>query len=147
MLYPLRLIREERLPAASPSAPLPAAARVLSVVRTLNDLFEETPAVLLPAGGRTTTLLYRDVVYLWQDLADNLSGIAATINPPLRFLGTTEARETAELSFRPDGEAIAASLRSPSGREFDHLQGLGVQADWPDPETAARMAELLAAVP
>lgn len=90
-------------------------------------------------------LLYRDGAYLWQDIAQLVGGLAAGV--PMQFFGTTEGRETAELTFHLEDSVLVARRCSVSGREFDHLQGLGLQAEWPDRDAACRMAELAAAVP
>lgn len=145
MLYPSRVIAEERMGEAPNGGPLPASDCFLTAIRRLNSFFGEKPTLLILPGGKNTMLLYRDAAYLWQDVAEQVGGFAAWA--PMRFYGTTEGRETAELSFHPAQTALTARLRSVSGKPFDHLQGLGLQMEWPDRDTAVWMAELAAAVP
>ena len=147
MLYPFRVIGEDRVSLSPLSAP--PAACMLELVRGLNELFDETPAILHLPGSSVLTLLYQNTVYQWQDLLDTIGPAAAALSQvlPLRFFGTTEARETAELSLRPGPQGLVACRRSVSGRPFSRLQGLGVQAEWETSEAAEDMAELAAAVP
>lgn len=144
MLYPFQLISEMRVPIL----PLPegdgTAVRFLALVHRISVRFGETPAVLHLPGGAGLTLLYRDLVCLWQDIADSAASDAAALSAacPLVFYGTTESRETAELTISPQGGEAVIRLRSVSGRPFDHLQGLAVQAVLPDADTAAWVAGL-----
>lgn len=147
MLYPFRVIGEDRVSLSPLSAP--PAACMLEIVRGLNELFDETPAILHLPDSSVLTLLYQNTVYQWQDLLDTIGPAAAALSQvlPLRFWGTTEARETAELSLRPGPQGLVACRRSVSGRPFSRLQGLGVQAEWETSEAAEDLAELVAAVP
>lgn len=144
MLYPSKLISEERLETDAPEEMLPAPACFLTAVRSLNQLFGESP-VPMPTGGRSTTLLYRDAVYLWQDIAQQAGPLAALA--PMTFFGVTEGRETVQLSFRLEGRTLIARRRSDSGREFERLQGLAMRMEWPDRESAAWMRALAVRLP
>ena len=148
MLYPVQTAVRRRIPVV----PLPeesAPARFLEIGRVLARLFELSPAVLsLPAGGRVT-LLYRDVSYLWQDVADSVGSLATALSAdrPLAFYGTTEDRETAECTFSPAGPGEGLlQLRSVSGREGGRLQGLAVQLACGEEEAAA-LVRLCTGVP
>lgn len=145
MLYPVRLIAQEPFGTINSNHRLLPSACFLETVHTLNILFDRTPAVLLPPSGKTTTLLYRDVTYLWRDIAQQVGMLGAW--GPLGFFGTTQARETVELTFHLEGADLVARRSSASGREHDHLQGLGLRMEWRDRETAEQMAALAAAVP
>ena len=92
MLYPFRAIGEDRVSLSPLSAP--PAACMLELVRGLNELFDETPAILHLPGSSVLTLLYQNTVYQWQDLLDTIGPAAAALSQvlPLRFFGTTEAR-------------------------------------------------------
>ena len=92
MLYPFRVIGEDRVSLSPLSAP--PAACMLELVRGLNELFDETPAILHLPGSSVLTLLYQNTVYQWQDLLDTIGPAAAALSQvlPLRFFGTTEAR-------------------------------------------------------
>lgn len=149
MLYPFQLIAEARVPVF----PLPeepgTAVRFLRLVHRISARFGEAPAVLHLPDGAGLTLLYRDLICLWQDIADCAASDAAALSDacPLVFYGTTEGRETAELTILPRGGEAVVRLRSVSGRPFDHLQGLAIQAALPDAETAAWVAALCRARP
>ena len=149
MLYPFQLISETRVPVF----PLPegdgTAVRFLALVRRISVQFGEAPAVLHLPGSAGLTLLFRDVICLWQDIADSAASQAAALSEacPLAFYGTTEGRETAELTILPQGGEAVIRLRSVSGRPFDHLQGLAIQAVLSDTDTAAWVAELCRAQP
>lgn len=145
MLYPVRLIAQEPFGTINSNHRLLPSACFLETVHTLNILFDRTPAVLLPPSGKTTTLLYRDVTYLWRDIAQQVGTLGAW--GPLGFFGTTQARETVALTFHLEGADLVARRSSASGREHDHLQGLGLRMEWRDRETAEQMAALAAAVP
>lgn len=148
MLYPFQLVSETLLPLPPVPPPSSAAAGFLALARTLSGLFDETPAVLYLPGASSLTLLYRDVSYHWRDVFDSAGPLAAGLNAPPRFFGTTPARETAELTVRPGPPGQAAvRLRSVSGRPFDRLQGLGVRLETGDASTAALLAEVAAALP
>lgn len=134
-----RTISEECLGAVPATGPRPAPLAYLSAVRAFNCFFETTP-VLLESNAAATTLLYRNVSYLWQDVVEQAGVFAA--QTPLRLFGTTEHRETAEMDFFQQDTVLMARRRSASGREFDHLQGLALQAQWPDAALAQNMTAL-----
>lgn len=56
----------------------PGSIAYLSAVRAFNCFFETTP-VLLESNAAATTLLYRNVSYLWQDVVEQ-----AGVLPPKR---------------------------------------------------------------
>ena len=91
-----RTISEECLGAVPATGPRPAPLAYLSAVRAFNCFFETTP-VLLESNAAATTLLYRNVSYLWQDVVEQAGVFAA--QTPLRLFGTTEHRETAEMDL------------------------------------------------
>ena len=149
MLYPFRLISEEALPVGRDQSGAPPLARLLRLLRDLSGLFDTAPAVLALPGSAVLTFLYRDVAYPWRDVMAAAGPAAAGLadSLPLRFFGTTQARETAELTARREGEAVLVRLRSVSGRPIQRLEGLGLQARLPDAETAAQIAEIAASGP
>lgn len=149
MLYPFRLISEEVLPVGRDQSGAPPLAWLLTLLRNLSGLFDTAPAVLALPGSAVLTFLYRDVAYPWRDVMAAAGPAAAGLadSLPLRFFGTTQARETAELTARREGEAVLVRLRSVSGRPIQMLEGLGLQARLPDAETAAQIAEIAASGP
>ena len=101
---------------------------------------------------RDSTLLYRDVVYSDQDILNSVGGLACHISETcsLTFYGTTEHRETAEMTVRPGSSPKKGRVltRSLSGRPIRRLQGLGVRLDLGDRDAADHltvMARALAA--
>lgn len=152
MLYPYRLVYETRFPVPAVATPISPIAGFLEIVDTLNALFDETPVILRLPGGTALTLLYRDVVYLDRDITDSVGALAARVNleMPLCFFGTTDTRETAELTLRMDdgaaGEA-AARLRSVSGRRAGQLHGLGVHLELPDSQIPEHLSAVVDAMP
>lgn len=131
-----RTISEECLGAVPATGPRPGSIGISLRCRAFNCFFETTP-VLLESNAAATTLLYRNVSYLWQDVVEQAGVFAA--QTPLRLFGTTEHRETAEMDFFQQDTVLMARRRSASGREFDHLQGLALQAQWPDAALAQNM--------
>ena len=71
-----RTISEECLGAVPATGPRPAPLAYLSAVRAFNCFFETTP-VLLESNAAATTLLYRNVSYLWQDVVEQAGVFAA----------------------------------------------------------------------
>lgn len=150
MLYPVQVICERQIsiPAAADADGPPA--QFLEIGRILSRLFDECPTVVRFPEGTALTLLYRNALYLWQDVLDCTDALAAAlcIKRPLRFYGTTEGRETAEWTVCATSPGSAmVRLCSPSGRPFDHLQGLAVQVDLADRDSAAALAEVCLARP
>lgn len=144
MLYPFQLIAEHRFALPPQPSGFTPAERVLLIARGLSSMFADAPRALCRPGDAGLTLLYRNVSYLWQDLADSVGALAA--GEPVRFCSTTEGRETAEVTFLLQGSELVARLRSVSGKSFGHLQGLAVQFGLPG-ETAAGIAAIAAADP
>ncbi len=150
MLYPFQVVSVE--PVSLPPLPdeRPPAARFMELAAGLSALFDESPAILRLPDSPILTLLYRDVAYRWQDILDSVGPPAAELSTaaPLRFFGTTEARETAEITLNTsESGRTLVQLRSVSGRPFDLLQGLGVQMELPTGAEAAQMAQVLAVLP
>lgn len=151
MLYPLRVVSEDRTPLPLlPDTDTPAA-RFLELACVLSRLFGISPTVLRLPGSRALTLLYRNAVYLTQDVVERAAPYAAALSGavwPLWFYGTTEARETAEWTISaPDAGTADVRLRSVSGAPFDHLEGLGLRVDLPDRNCADALEDLCAAAP
>ena len=150
MLYPLRLVSEDKLSLSPAPEALTPAARFLRLMYLISELFDESPAVLYIPGGSTLTLLYRNVAYTYRDILDAAGPEAAALAgaASLRFSGTTAAnRETAELTLRVEDGGVTACRRSLSGEEFDQLSGLGIQVDWEDVDMAAHLAAIAAGLP
>ena len=146
MFYPLRTVSEEPFPLRPADLTLDPAAHFLALMHQVNELFDETPTVLHIPGDGMVTLLYRDVACRWRDLLDGAGAEAAALSVavPLWFSGTTPDRETAQLTLRREERGFTVCRSSLSGREFDRLQGLGVQVDWPEVDAAAHVAALAA---
>ena len=104
MRYPFQVIKEWQIPLTPLPKTYPATAAFLELMVTLDELFDEFPAVLRLPEGTALTLLYRDVVYSDQDILNSVGGLACHISETcsLTFYGTTEHRETAEMTVRPD---------------------------------------------
>ena len=150
MLYPLQPVSEERLPLSPAPEALTPAASFLRLMYLIDQLFDETPAVLYIPGSGTLTLLYRNVAYTWRDILDAAGAEAAALASvaSLRFSGTAAvSRETAELTLRVEDGTVTACRRSLSGQDFDQLSGLGVQVDWADVDAAAHMAVIAGGLP
>lgn len=151
MLYPLRVVSEDRTPLPPLLGSDTPAARFLELACVLSRLFGVSPTVLRLPGSRTLTLLYRNAVYLTRDVVECTSPYAAALSGavwPLWFYGTTEARETAEWTISaPDAGTAAVRLRSVSGAPFDHLEGLGLRVDLPDRNCADALEELCETAP
>lgn len=137
MLYPYRLVSEERLSVEGKYQIDSPASGFLEIVGILCDLFDELPTVLYLPGGTAMTLLFRDVAYQQRDIIDCVGSLAAQVEKqlPLRFYGTTDSRETAELTVQMDeqnsGKAVAR-VRSVSGRPIGQMSSLGVHLEMPD---------------
>ena len=103
MRYPFQVIKEWQIPLTPLPKTYPATAAFLELMVTLDELFDEFPAVLRLPEGTALTLLYRDVVYSDQDILNSVGGLACHISETcsLTFYGTTEHRETAEMTVRP----------------------------------------------
>nr|WP_325297402.1 hypothetical protein [uncultured Dysosmobacter sp.] len=143
-------VAEERIPIPAEAGERSPFTPFLEIVGILNDLFEERPRLLGLPGGNCVTVLYRDVVYLPRDIIDSVGPLAAQVSQelPIRFIGTTDARETAEMTVRPqDGKTVLLQLRSPSGRPVDRLYGLGVHLNVPGEHSLAYLADVIAAMP
>ena len=151
MLYPYRLVFEERLSVEKNDQIDSPAGGFLEIVGILCDLFDELPTVLYLPGGTAMTLLFRDVVYQERDIIDSVGALSAQVNKtlPLRFYGTTDSRETAEVTIQMDeqngGEAVAR-VRSVSGRRTGQLHGLGVHLDLPDSQHMEHLAAVAIAM-
>ena len=129
MRYPFQVIKEWQIPLTPLPKTYPATAAFLELMVTLDELFDEFPAVLRLPEGTALTLLYRDVVYSDQDILNSVGGLACHISETcsLTFYGTTEHRETAEMTVRPGSSPKKGRVltRSLSGRPIRRLQGLG----------------------
>ena len=139
MRYPFQVIKEWQIPLTPLPKTYPATAAFLELMVTLDELFDEFPAVLRLPEGTALTLLYRDVVYSDQDILNSVGGLACHISETcsLTFYGTTEHRETAEMTVRPGsspkkGRVLTRSLSGgPSGpgrpgrRRPSHRDGPG----------------------
>lgn len=152
MRYPFQVIKEWQIPLTPLPKTYPATAAFLELMVTLDELFDEFPAVLRLPEGTALTLLYRDVVYSDQDILNSVGGLACHISETcsLTFYGTTEHRETAEMTVRPGSSPKKGRVltRSLSGRPIRRLQGLGVRLDLGDRDAADHltvMARALAA--
>lgn len=124
----------------------------LEIIHVLSQMFGVSPTAMQLPGSSTVTLLFRDVTYLWQDIPESVGDLAVSlasgsVDCPLRFYGTTEDRETAELTIYPEGGDGIVQLRSVSGQMFDHLQGLGVQMDFATRDTAETLIRLVSTDP
>ena len=144
--------KEWQIPLTPLPKTYPATAAFLELMVTLDELFDEFPAVLRLPEGTALTLLYRDVVYSDQDILNSVGGLACHISETcsLTFYGTTEHRETAEMTVRPGSSPKKGRVltRSLSGRPIRRLQGLGVRLDLGDRDAADHltvMARALAA--
>lgn len=120
MRYPFQVIKEWQIPLTPLPKTYPATAAFLELMVTLDELFDEFPAVLRLPEGTALTLLYRDVVYSDQDILNSVGGLACHISETcsLTFYGTTEHRETAEMTVRPGsspkkGRVLTRSLFRP----------------------------------
>ncbi|MBU5625469.1 hypothetical protein KQI82_00785 [Oscillibacter sp. MSJ-2] len=150
MLYPVQMICERQISIATAAGADGPPAQFLEIGRILSRLFDECPTVVRFPGSTALTLLYRNAVYLWQDVLDCTDALAAALcaQCPLRFYGTTEGRESAEWTVCAEGrDSALVRLRSPSGRPFDHLQGLAVQMEMENGDSAAALAEVCLARP
>ena len=151
MLYPYRLVSEERLSVGENGQIDSPASGFLEIVGILCDLFDELPTVLYLPEGTAMTLLFRDVAYQQRDIIDCVGGLAAQVDKklPLRFYGTTDSRETAELAIQMDtqnsGEAVAR-VRSVSGRPIGQMSSLGVHLDLPDSQYMEHLAAVVSAM-
>ena len=151
MLYPYRLVSEERLSVGKNDQVDSPASGFLEIVGILCDLFDELPTVLYLPEGTAMTLLFRDVAYQQRDIIDCVGGLAAQVDKqlPLRFYGTTDSRETAELTIQVDeqnsGKAVAR-VRSVSGRPIGQMSSLGVHLDLPDSQHMEHLAAVASAM-
>lgn len=151
MLYPYQLVSEEHLSVEKKYQIDSPASGFLEIIGILCDLFDELPTVLYLPEGTAMTLLFRDVVYQPRDITDCAGVISAQVNQtlPLRFYGTTDSRETAELTIQMDernsGEAVVR-VRSVSGRRIDQMNGLGVHLEMPDSQYMEHLAAVAGAM-
>ena len=151
MLYPYRLVSEERLSVGKNDQVDSPASGFLEIVGILCDLFDELPTVLYLPEGTAMTLLFRDVAYPQRDIIDCVGSLAAQVDKhlPLRFYGTTDSRETAELTIQMDdqnsGKAVAR-VRSVSGRPIGQMSSLGVHLDLPDSQYMEHLAAVVSAM-
>lgn len=145
MLYPFRLIREERLDFAGKAQERGPQVCFLEVAGILNRLFCCSPSVLTLDEGYKVTLLYRDAAYLPQDLGESVGAYAAAAD--ICLFGTSENRETVEMRFYEDGEDLVMRLSSVSGQDFDHLQSVGVQMECKSHEEARQLSRLISLLP
>ena len=151
MLYPYRLVSEERLSVGKNDQVDSPASGFLEIVGILCDLFDELPTVLYLPEGTAMTLLFRDVAYQQRDIIDCVGSLAAQVDKhlPLRFYGTTDSRETAELTIQMDdqnsGKAVAR-VRSVSGRPIGQMSSLGVHLDLPDSQYMEHLAAVVSAM-
>ena len=151
MLYPYRLVSEDRLSVGKNDQVDSPASGFLEIVGILCDLFDELPTVLYLPEGTAMTLLFRDVAYQQRDIIDCVGSLAAQVDKklPLRFYGTTDSRETAELAIQMDtqnsGEAVAR-VRSVSGRPIGQMSSLGVHLDLPDSQCMEHLAAVASAM-
>lgn len=108
-------VAEERIPIPAEAGERSPFTPFLEIVGILNDLFEERPRLLGLPGGNCVTVLYRDVVYLPRDIIDSVGPLAAQVSQelPIRFIGTTDARETAEMTVRPRTGRPSCSSSAP----------------------------------
>lgn len=145
-----QLVAEERIPIPAEAGDRSPLTCFLELVGALNSLFSGTPKLLSPPGGTAATVLYRNVVYLPRDIIDSVGRLAAQVSRefPISFIGTTDARETAEMTVRPqDGKTALLQLRSLSGRPVGQMYGLGVHLKLPGEQPLAYLADVIAALP
>lgn len=145
-----RLVAEERFPIPAETGEASSFTPFLEIVGILNDLFEERPQLLGLPGGSCVTVLYRNVAYLPRDIMDSVGRLAAQVSRelPIRFIGTTDARETAEMTVQPqDGKTALLQLHSPSGRPVERMYGLGVHLNVPGEHSLAYLTDVIAAMP
>ena len=145
-----QLVAEERFPIPAEAGPRSPFTWFLEIVGILNDLFEERPRLLGLPGEACITMLYRDVVYLPRDIIDSVGRLAAQVSRelPISFVGTTDARETAEITERPqDGKTALLQLWSLSGRPVGQMYGLGVHLNLPGEQSLAYLSDMIAAMP
>ena len=151
MLYPYRLVFEEHLAGSTAYEISSPVGGFLEIVGILCDLFDELPTVLYLPEGTAMTLLFRDVAYQERDIIDSVGSLSAQVNKtlPLRFYGTTDSRETAELTVQVDeqnsGKAVAR-MRSVSGHPIGQMNSLGVHLDLPDSQCMEHLAAVASAM-
>lgn len=149
MLYPYQLISEDRFSLPSEMASRPPLTCVLELCTLLRQLFDEQPVLMRLRESRTMTLLYRNVVYTPQDLMDSVGALAAQVSRamPVCFYGTTDRRETAELTIRAvDEQTAVMGQYAVSGRDAGQLRGLGIHLELPDGETQQYLIDMLSAL-
>ena len=149
MLYPYQLISEDRFSLSPEMASRPPLTCVLELCTLMNQLFDEQPVLLRLRESRTMTLLYRNVVYTPQDLMDSVGALAAQVSRamPVCFYGTTDRRETAELTIRALDEQTAIMRQyAVSGHDAGQLRGLGIHLELPDGETQQYLIDMLSAL-
>lgn len=146
---PGRLVFEETFSVPNDLQVLPPLTCVLEIVNALNLLFMESPKLLRLPGDTALTLLYRDVAYRERDVLDSVGCLAARAGQelPIRFFGTTDGRETAEMTVHMgDGKTAVFQLHAVSDRPVGQLRGLGVQMELPGPRTMEYLAEMIGAI-
>ena len=149
MLYPYQLISEDRFSLPPEMASRPPLTCFLELCALLSQLFDEQPVLLRLQESRTMTLLYRNVVYTTQDLIDSVGALSAQVSRrmPVCFYGTTDRRETAELSIRAEDEQTAVMRQyAVSDRDAGQLRGLGLHLELPDGETQQYLIDMLSAL-
>ena len=145
MLYPYRIAKEISAPAPNPLAMPEETGRLLAeLVYAVGQTFDIDP-VVLPAGGSTLLLLYRDTVFCWQDVTEPFGDAIAAISQrwPLTLYGTAESRETVEVTETLQDKKLLTRLRSVSGEAFDALECLCLKIKFDSEETSGHMASLL----
>lgn len=148
MLYPYATITEEPLDAPWQGAEDEPISLWAELICGIDSLLNVPHELLYAKGGQSLTILWRDAVYLWSTLSEPFGSAIAAISKrwPLALYGTSEARETITVTVVEGKHGSAARLSSVSGKRFDHLQGLGLQLEAGDPETAKHLATLSGAL-
>ena len=147
VLLPFRTVGRERLPAPGTVGDGGSQAAFLRMVRTMDTMFDEKPSVLVSCGP-TLTLMYRDVLYRWRDIAAGADADMAAVASRFRLCvyGTTEGRETAQITAVQEETGIWAVLQTVSGKPFDLLSGLGISLDTGSAALAAQLKEVVASL-
>ncbi len=149
MLASNRLIFEETFAVPDDLRAHPPLTCALEIVGILNDLFMERPKLLRLPGDTALTLLYRDVAYQERDIMDSVGCLAARISHelPIRFLGSTNGRETAEMTVQMrDSQTAVFRRHAISDRPVGRMRGLGIHMEFPGPRTLEYLTDMIGAM-
>lgn len=144
--YPYRTILEER-ETARPQAATPTAS-FLQLIYGIDMLFDSTPSIHQRDGEGSLALLYHDVTFPWRELTEPFAPLIAHIAAswPLTLFGTTDDRETVELTVVWEAGDRVTRLRSVSGQPVDRLNGLCIVLELGDQVAAGHLRELCACI-